>query len=117
MATTMLLKSSLLKGFWAKVVNTTCYIQNHVFLTPIFKMTPYELWKGRKPNISYFHIFGSKCYILNTKDKLSKFDPKFDLGVSLGYSSMSKSLQGLQREDSDCRRNHSHILQGKEERY
>ena len=89
----MLLESGLLKGFWAKVVNTVCHIQNRVFLKPILKKTPYELWKGRKPNISYFHVFGLKCFILNTKDKLSKFDPKFDPGVFLGYSSVSKAYR------------------------
>ena len=63
------------------------------FLRPIIKKTPYELWKGRKPNISYFHIFGSKCFILNTKDKLSKFDPKSDLDVFLRYSFVSKAYR------------------------
>ena len=85
----MLLQSGLSKGFWAKVVNTTCCIQNRVFLRSIIKKTPYELWKGRKPNISYFHIFGSECFILNTKDKLSKFDP----GIFLGYSTVSKAYR------------------------
>ena len=87
----MLFESGLSKGFWAELVNTAWYIQNHVFLRPIIKKTSSELWKGRKPNISYFHIFGSKCFILNTKDKLSKFDPKSDPGIFLGYSSVSKA--------------------------
>ena len=81
MAKTMLLESGLSKGFWAKAF----------YLRPILKKTPYKLWKGRKPNISYFHIFGSKCFILNTK--ISKFDPKYDLGVFLGYSSISKAYR------------------------
>ena len=89
----MLLESGLSKGFWAEAVNTTCYIQNHVFIRPIIKRTPYELWKGRKPNISYFHIFRPGCSILNTKDKLSKFGPKYDPGIFLGYSSMSKAYR------------------------
>ena len=55
------------------------------------KKTPYELWKDRKPNISYFKIFGCKCYILNTKENLGKFDAKTDIGVFLGYSSTSKA--------------------------
>ena len=91
MARTMLVESVLSKRFWAKAINTDCYIQNRVFLIPILKKTPYDLWKRRKPNISYFHIFGTNCFILNTKDKLSKFDPKFDLGIFLGYSFVSKA--------------------------
>ena len=88
-ARTMFLESGLSKSFWAKIVNITCYIQNRVFLRLIIKKTTYELWKGRKPNISYFHVFEFECFILNTKDKLSKFDP----GVFLRYSSMSKAYR------------------------
>ena len=93
MARTMLLESGLSKGFWAEAVNIACYIQNCVFLRSKLKKTPYELWKGRKPNISYFHIFRSDCFILNTKDNLSKFDPKSDPGIFLGYSSVSKTYR------------------------
>ena len=42
--------------------------------------------RDENPNISYFHPFGYKCFILNTKDKLGKFDSKSDNGIFLGYS-------------------------------
>ena len=87
----MLLESDLSKGFWAEVVNTACYIQNCVFLLPIIKKTLNELWKGRKPNISYFPVFGFECFILNTKNKLSKFDFKSDPSIFLGYSTVFKT--------------------------
>jgi hypothetical protein len=57
------------------------------------KKTPYELWKGRKPNISYFKVFGSKCFILNTKDNIDKFDLKSDVDIFLSYSSFSKTYK------------------------
>ena len=61
---------------------------------PIIKKTPYELWKRKKnPTSLIFHVFESDCFILNTKDKLSKFDPKFDPSIFLGYSSMSKAYR------------------------
>ena len=53
--------------------------------------TLYELWNYRKSNISYCKAFGCKCFILSTKDNLDKFDPKFDVGISLGYSNTSKT--------------------------
>ncbi|GJW01033.1 hypothetical protein Tco_1556284 [Tanacetum coccineum] len=37
----------------------------------------------RKPTLDYFKVFGSKCFILNTKDYLTKFDPKLYEGVFL----------------------------------
>ena len=36
-------------------------------------------------------FFGCKCFILSTKDNLDKFDPKFDVGIFLGYSNTSES--------------------------
>ncbi|GJU25222.1 retrovirus-related pol polyprotein from transposon TNT 1-94 [Tanacetum coccineum] len=57
----------------------------------IIGKTPYELPRGRKPTLDYFRVFGSKCFILNTKDYLTKFDPKSYEGVFLGYSKNSKA--------------------------
>jgi len=51
----------------------------------------YELFKGRRPNISYFHQFGCTCYILNNKLYLKKFDAKSQRGIFLGYSERSKA--------------------------
>nr|GEU66978.1 ribonuclease H-like domain-containing protein [Tanacetum cinerariifolium] len=53
--------------------------------------TPYELLRDRKPTFDYFRVFGSKFFILNTKDHLTKFNPKSDKGVFLGYSQNSKA--------------------------
>ncbi|KAH9753250.1 Integrase catalytic domain-containing protein [Citrus sinensis] len=90
MARTMLNENSLSKYFWAEAVNTACYVLNRVLIRPNLNKTPYELWKDRKPNIDYFKVFGYKCFVLNTKDNLGKFDPKSDVGIFLGYSNSSK---------------------------
>jgi len=60
---------------------------NRVVIWPIVKKTPYELFKGRKLNISHLKVFGYKCFILNNgKDNFGKFDSKTDEGIFLGYS-------------------------------
>ncbi|GJV86311.1 retrovirus-related pol polyprotein from transposon TNT 1-94 [Tanacetum coccineum] len=46
---------------------------------------------NEKPTLDYFRVFGSKCFILNTKDYLTKFDPKSYEGIFLGYSQNSKA--------------------------
>ena len=56
--------------------------------------TPYELWYGYKPNVSYLKIFGSKCYILKESRK-GKFDVKGDEGIFLGYSWRIKAYRYL----------------------
>ena len=56
-------------------------------------MTPYEIWKGKRHNFGYFHVFGSMCYILNDREHLGKFDSKSDQGVFLGHSNYSRSYR------------------------
>ena len=75
------------------VVNTACYIMNKALIRPILNKTPYDLYFGRRPNISHHHIFRCKCFVHNNgKDNLDKFDPKSDEAWFLGYSSSSKAL-------------------------
>ncbi|GJX25501.1 retrovirus-related pol polyprotein from transposon TNT 1-94 [Tanacetum coccineum] len=56
------------------------------------RKTSYEILRGRKPTLDYFKVFGSKCFVLNTKDYLTKFDPKSYEGVSLDIRKIVKLL-------------------------
>jgi hypothetical protein len=73
--------------FWAEAINTACYSINRLYLHRILKKTSYELLTGKKPNISYFRVFGSKCFILVKRGRKSKFAPKAVEGFLLGYDS------------------------------
>jgi len=52
MARTMIHENNLAKHLWAEAVNTSCYVQNRIYIRPILNKTTYGLFKGRKPNIS-----------------------------------------------------------------
>ncbi|GJY92478.1 retrovirus-related pol polyprotein from transposon TNT 1-94 [Tanacetum coccineum] len=91
MSKTMLNEQSLPQKFWCNAVDTSTYILNRILIRAILGKTPYELLRGRKPTLDYFRVFGSKCFILNTKYYLTKFDPKSYEGVFLGYSQNSKA--------------------------
>nr|KYP38726.1 Retrovirus-related Pol polyprotein from transposon TNT 1-94 [Cajanus cajan] len=94
LARTMLNETNLPKYFWADAINTACHVLNKVLIRPILKKTPYEIYKGKKPNISYFRVFGCKCYVLNNgKEQLGKFDAKADEAIFLGYSTNSKAYR------------------------
>nr|CAE02852.1 OSJNBa0014F04.18 [Oryza sativa Japonica Group] len=87
MARTMLDEYKTSDRFWAEAVNTACHAINRLYLHYHLKRTPYELLTGNKPNVSYFHVFGSKCYILNKKARSSNFAPQVDEGFLFGYGS------------------------------
>ena len=94
LARTMLHENGLPKDFWADAVSTACYVLNRVLIKPILKRTPYELFRGRKSNLSHLKVFGCKCFILNNgKDNLGKFDSKFDEGIFVGYSQHAHAYQ------------------------
>ncbi len=93
MTRAMLCENKIPKFLWAEVVNTACYILNRTLIRKGLKKTPYELWKETPPNLKYFHIFGCKCFVLNNKENLSKFDPKSYEGMFVGYSTASKAYR------------------------
>ena len=74
MARAILHNKDVAKNLWGEVVNTTCHTVNRVYFRLGTKKTPYELWKGRKPNVKHFRIFGSTCFILKDRENVEKFD-------------------------------------------
>jgi hypothetical protein len=78
MARTMLMDSKLIDIFWTHVVHTTVHIQNRVMLKNNTNKMPYELWKGRPPNVKHFRVFGSKCYIKREDGRMRKFESRVE---------------------------------------
>ncbi|GJU83054.1 putative ribonuclease H-like domain-containing protein [Tanacetum coccineum] len=77
----------------AEAVNTACYVQNRVLVVKPHNKTPYELFHGRSPTLSFMRPFECPVTILNTIDYLSKFDGKADKGFFVGYSLNSKAFR------------------------
>ncbi|GJV92915.1 putative ribonuclease H-like domain-containing protein, partial [Tanacetum coccineum] len=88
-ARTMLADLKLPTTFWAEAVNTACYVQNRVLVIKPHNKTPYELFLGRKPALSFMRPFESPV----TLDHLGKFDGKADEGFFVGYSTNSKAFR------------------------
>jgi transposase InsO family protein len=93
MARTMLDEYKTSDRFWTKAINTACYSINRLYLHRILKKTSYELLTGKKPNVLYFRVFGSKCFILIKRGRKSKFAPKAVEGFLLGYDSNTRAYR------------------------
>jgi transposase InsO family protein len=93
MARTMLGEFKTLERFWSEAVNTACHAINRLYLHHLLKKTSYKLLTGNKPNVSYFRVFGCKCYILVKKGRHSKFAPKVVEGFLLGYDVNTKAYR------------------------
>jgi hypothetical protein len=93
MAKTMLDEYKTSDRFWVEAVNRACHATNRLYLHKLLKKISYELLTSNKPNVSYFRVFRSKCYILQKRSKSSKFAPKTYEGVLLGYDSNSRAYR------------------------
>jgi hypothetical protein len=86
------------RRFWAEAVNTACYVSNGIYLRVHKKKTSYELMHGRTPEVSHFHVFGCKCFILKKGRKLDKFEARSVDGIFFGYASHSRVYRSLNLE-------------------
>ncbi|GKA38186.1 retrovirus-related pol polyprotein from transposon TNT 1-94 [Tanacetum coccineum] len=76
-----------------EAVNTPCYTQNRSIIVKRHGKTAYDVFRGRSPDISYFHVFGCHVYIHNHRDHLGKFDENANDGFFLGYSLVAKAFR------------------------
>jgi transaldolase len=101
MARTMLDEYKIFDQFWAEAVNMVCHATNCPYLHKLLKKTPYGLLTGNKPSVSYFRVFGNKCYVLQNRLKSTKFAPKVYEGFLLGCDSNSCTYHVFNK-DSNC---------------
>ncbi|GJY39896.1 retrovirus-related pol polyprotein from transposon TNT 1-94 [Tanacetum coccineum] len=92
-ARTMLIFSKAPLFLWAEAINTACYTQNRSLIRLRYNKTPYELMQDKKPDLSFFHVFGSLCYPTNDNDDLGKLDAKADIGIFVGYAPAKKAFR------------------------
>ncbi|GKD40369.1 retrovirus-related pol polyprotein from transposon TNT 1-94, partial [Tanacetum coccineum] len=69
-AHTMLIYANALLFLWAEAVATTCYTQNHSIIRLHHGKTPYELLHDKPLDLSFFHVFGARCYPTNDSENL-----------------------------------------------
>ncbi|KAJ9565872.1 hypothetical protein OSB04_001838 [Centaurea solstitialis] len=82
MVRSMMCHSTLPMSFWGHALETAAHILNRAPTKSVEK-TPYEIWKGKKPNISFLRIWGCEVYVKRpTSEKLK---PKSDKCFFVGY--------------------------------
>ena len=89
----MLADSKLPKSFWAEALSTATYLRNRSPTRAVQGMTPYEVWNGRKPNVSNLRIFGCNAYAHIPKDERGKMDSKTRRCIFLGYGKTTKGFR------------------------
>nr|GEZ19666.1 retrovirus-related Pol polyprotein from transposon TNT 1-94 [Tanacetum cinerariifolium] len=68
-------------GAIIEVVATACYTQNRSLIHTRHHKTPYELVHNKKPDLTFFRVFGALCYHTNDSEDLGKLQPTADIGI------------------------------------
>jgi transposase InsO family protein len=86
MARTMLLAAKLPENLWAEAFNAAVYIKNRVHTTALEKVTPYEVWFGKKPSIRHIRKFGEKVHVhIPEEQRSSKLSRRSKQCLVLGF--------------------------------
>ncbi|GKB14936.1 retrovirus-related pol polyprotein from transposon TNT 1-94 [Tanacetum coccineum] len=92
-ARTMLIFSKAPMFLWAEAVATACYTQNRSLIHTRHYKTPYELVHDKKPDLTFFRVFGALCYPTNDSEDLGKLQPTADIGIFVGYAPSRKGYR------------------------
>ncbi|CAL1375187.1 unnamed protein product [Linum trigynum] len=85
--------SGLPTRFWGECVLTTAYLINRLPLTSIQNRTPYDVLFGKPPQFEHLRSFGCLLYAKDTHPHLSKFAPRGQAGIFVGYPSPQRSYK------------------------
>lgn len=84
-ARTLCQASKLPLSVWAEAVNSAAYLRNRVPNKKTGDKTPYELFHGRKPDLSNLMKFGQEVFVLDHSKGISKFSAKTKEAYVVGY--------------------------------
>ena len=68
----MLIAAQLPEFLWEPTVAHATYLRNLSSTKPLAKITPYQIWHGRKPNVAHLREFGAPVWILLQGQKVQR---------------------------------------------
>ncbi|XP_050889113.1 uncharacterized protein LOC127094302 [Lathyrus oleraceus] len=99
MINTMLMHSELPFNMWGEALPSVCLIMNIIPLK-LTDISPYEIWKGRLPNIGYLRVWGCVVCYKNMDPKRTKLGPQGIICDLIGYASNNKACRLLNLESN-----------------
>lgn len=86
-------QSNLPTKFWGECVLSGAYLINRMPLVPLENKTPYEKLFGKKPDNTNLKAFGCLPFVSTIKQGRSKFHPRSNPSVFIGYPHGQKAYK------------------------
>jgi transposase InsO family protein len=91
-ARSMLYEKKVPLELWGEAVMCATHIQNRK-ISGTNDVTPFELWTGSRPDVSYLRVFGSPAFVHIPDETRRKLDPKAVECLLVGYCEHSKAFR------------------------
>ena len=79
-------------SFWQYAVTCATWVKNRIAHgSNADKITPYQLFWSKKPDLSLLKVFGSPCYAHINNDLHKKLEPRATPAVFVGYDDQFKA--------------------------
>lgn len=88
------------KALWAEAVQTAVYLKNRSPAAGLQRCTPFELWTGKKPDVSHVRVYGSLVMTHIPKERRLKWDRKAKKLFLVGYS---ENIKGYRLYDPESK--------------
>ncbi|GJV41102.1 zinc finger, CCHC-type containing protein [Tanacetum coccineum] len=93
-------RGGLSQGFWGEAMLTACYLLNRV-PNKRNRITPYEPWTKRKPNLNYLRVWGYRAVVRLLYPKLKTLGERSIECIFVGYAEHSKAFRFYVIEPND----------------
>ena len=90
----MILSAKLPNNLWGEALLSACHIHNRIPSRKA-KVSPYELWNGRKPNLNYIKVWGCLAFYRVIDPQRTKLGFRALKSVFVGYAENSKAYRLL----------------------
>ncbi len=99
MVNSMLIRAKLPLSLWGEALLAACHILNRI-PSKKYRISPYETWRGRKPNLGYLKVWGCLAYCRTPDPKRTKLGPRAIKCAFVGYAQNSKAYRLLDMESN-----------------
>ena len=78
----MLINQKVPHAFWVDALTTSVYLKNRSPTSYLDGLTPFEAWKGNKPDVGHLRVYGCDAYICSCAQRRRKLDKSEEVHIS-----------------------------------